>query len=165
MTDGTPPGDRVPVLPRILSTMADKPPKERLGARCLGYLRSHGVPSPLVATLDECAYAGAIRIGRLWLSPLAELDLENQEEENAPCIERGFLIVGSGLNGDPIALEIPTGRMAFVSHDLLWEEGYRVFEECVVRSPLGFHEFWSAAVDDPGFPVDSYDAARVWREA
>jgi hypothetical protein len=152
------------MLPRILSTLADKPPKERLGPRCLDYLRAHGVPPPLVGTLDECAYAGAIRIGRLWLSPLVEIDLENQEEENAPCMEHGLLIVGSGLNGDPIGLEISSGRMAFVSHDLLWERDYGDFEECVVRSPLGFHEFWSAAVDDPGFPVDSYDAASVWRE-
>ena len=150
------------MLPRILSTIADKPLKERLSARCL-FLRAYGVAEPLVATLDECAYAGAIRIGRLWLCPLVELDLENQEEENAPCIEHGLLIVGSGLNGDPIALEISSGRMAFVSHDLLWERDYGDFEECVVRSPLGFHEFWSAAADDPEFPVDSYDAARAWR--
>jgi hypothetical protein len=150
------------MLPELPATLPDKPPRERLGPRCLSFLRFQGVPEPLIATLDECAYGGAVRIGLLWLSPLTELDLENQEKENSPCVEHGLLIVGSGLNGDPIALEISSGRMAFISHDLLWERDYRDFEECVVRSPLGFHEFWTAAIDGADFPVDSYDAANVW---
>lgn len=151
------------MLQRILAGLADTPPRQPMGSRCLTYLRDHGVSEALVADLAACAYAGEIRIGRLWLSPLAEIDADNRLEENTPCIEHGFLVVGSGLNGDPIALEVSSGRMAFLSHDFLWERDYGDFEECVVRSPLGFHEFWSAAADDPEFPVDSYDAARAWR--
>ena len=150
------------MLQQILSTLEDNPPKEPLGPRCLSWARAHGLQESLIATLDECAYSESIRVGRLWLSPLVELDLENQLEENGPSLEHGFLIVGSGLNGDPIALELTSGKMAFISHDLLWERDYREFEECVVRSPLGFHEFWTAAAEDGGFPVDSHEAMETW---
>jgi hypothetical protein len=150
------------MLQQVLSTIQDKPVKERLDARCLAYLQEHNVPATLIEVLDHCAYAGAIRIGPLWLSRLADLDRENGEEENAACIAHGFLIVGSGLNGDPIAVELSSGRMAFISHDLLWEEDYEDFEECVMRTPLPFDEFWLEASRSSAFPRDSYDAEELW---
>lgn len=149
-------------LQQILSRMTGKPIKESFPERCVTFARDQAVPETLIETLAECTYAGPIRIGRLWLSRLAELDRENAEEENAPCINHGFLIVGSGLNGDPIAVELATGKMVFISHDLLWEEDYDDFGECVVRTPLGFHEFWVQAADSGAFPVDSYEAENRW---
>lgn len=101
-------------------------------------------------------------LGKLWLSRLADADRENIEELIAPCIENGFLIVGSGLNGDPIALELRTGAIAFISHDMLWEGDYESFPEVVARTPLGFQEFWLSALTDPAFPRDSYDARTRW---
>lgn len=150
------------MLQHVLSAITGKPVKERLNERCLAYAREHGLPKDLIQVLDECAYAGPIRIGTLSLSRLAEFDRENSEEENAQCISHGFLIVGSGLNGDPIALELTSGRMAFISHDLLWEGAYDEFEECVVRTPLRFHEFWLEASRASNFPRDSYDAEERW---
>ena len=111
------------------------------------------------------ALGGPSRIAPLWLSPLADLELENSEEENRPCIEHGFLIVGSGLNGDPVAVELGTGGMAFLSHDLLWEREYEDFEECVVRTPLGLDDFWVQAEGNADFPADSYDARSFWSGA
>ena len=147
---------------QVLAALPAKPPKVHLGPGCQRYLRDHGVPESLITTLDECTYAGDIPIGRLWLAPLGELDVDNQREENLPCIEHGFLIVGSGLNGDPVALQISTGKMVFVSHDLLWERDYDDFDECVAQSPLEFHAFWSAALENIDFPVDSYAARDSW---
>ena len=120
------------------------------------------MPEDLIAALDTCAYGGSIPMGKLRLSPLAELDLENAEEENRPGLEHGFLIVGSALNGDPIAIELRSRKMAFISHDALWERDYDSFEECVVRTPLGFDEFWTRAAEEPDFPVDSHDAEARW---
>lgn len=110
------------MLQQILAALPGLPVKERLNERCLAYLRQHGVPQELIGTLDECAHAGPVRIGPASLSRLAEVDLENQDDANAVCMDRGFLIVGSGLNGDPIAVELVSGKMAFLSHDLLWEK-------------------------------------------
>ena len=70
--------------------------------------------------------------------------------------------MGSGLNGDPVAVELATGTIAFLSHDLLWEREYDDFEECVVRTPLRLHDFWAQAAGNADFPADSYDARRYW---
>jgi hypothetical protein len=150
------------MLQQVLSAITGKPAKERLNERCLTYARQHGLPEALVATLDECAYAGPIRIGVVTLSRVAELDRENDDDANAECLKHGFLIVGSGLNGDGIALELGSDKMAFISHDLLWERSYSDFSECVVRTPLGFHEFWLEASRSSDFPRDSYDAEKRW---
>ena len=152
-------------LSDVLSALPVKPVKESLGERCASYLRDQGVPPHLIAMFDVCALGGPNRIGPLWLSPLADLELENSEEENRPCIEHGFLIVGSGLNGDPVAVELGTGGMAFLSHDLLWEREYEDFEECVVRTPLGLDDFWVQAEGNADFPADSYDARSFWSGA
>jgi hypothetical protein len=135
---------------------------EPLPSACLTFLHSHDVPEPIVARLRECALTAPVRVGLLRLSRLAELDRENTEAVNAPCIQHGFLIVGSGLNGDPIAIDLRTGTMAFVSHDALWEEDYQDFNEVVFSTPLSFDEFWVGAYLDPKFPRDSYDAADRW---
>ena len=71
---------------QVLAALPAKPPKVHLGPGCQRYLRDHGVPESLITTLDECTYAGDIPIGRLWLAPLGELDVDNQREENLPCI-------------------------------------------------------------------------------
>ena len=149
-------------LEQILSAQTGKPVKERLSERCLSYANRHALPQKLIDMLEECAYVGPIRIGPVWLSSLAEFDRENAEEENADCLKHGFLIVGSGLNGDPIVVELASGNMAFICHDILWEQAYDDFEECVVRTPFGFHDFWVQASESADFPRDSYDAGRRW---
>ena len=57
------------MLQQVLSAITGKPVKERLNERCLKYAREHGLSEALIATLDECAYAGPIRIGVV--TPLA----------------------------------------------------------------------------------------------
>jgi hypothetical protein len=101
------------MLQQVLSAISGKAVKERLNERCLTFARQHGLSEALVATLDECAYAGPIRIGVVTLSRLAEFDRENDDDANAECLKHGFLIIGSGLNGDAIALELGSDKMAF----------------------------------------------------
>jgi hypothetical protein len=150
------------MLEEVLSRITGKPVKEPLNERCLTYAREHGVPHPLIKKLEACAYAGPIRIGPLTLSRLAELDQDNAYEENSNCLRHGFLMLGSGVNGDFIALELASGRMAFVAHDDLWERTYKDFEECVVRTPLTFDEFWVQAHQAADFPRDCRDAEERW---
>jgi hypothetical protein len=149
------------MLQRILATLERTPLREALSEGCLQWARAHGVSQELLSTLAECAYEGPIRIGPISLSRLATLEADNSEENAAP-IDHGFLLVGYGVNGDPVAVELRTGRMAFISHDELWEGSYGDFEECIVRTSLGFHEFWAAALTSSDFPRDALDAEKRW---
>lgn len=150
------------MLTAALFEVAAGCPREPLHPSCVAFLRANGVPEDVLSMLNSCAFAGSLRIGNLWLSRLPEADRENTETQNAPCLKNGFLIVGSGLNGDPIALELRTGKVAFISHDDLWEDDYDSFQDLVVRTPLAFEEFYLEALSDSNFPCDSYDAAERW---
>ena len=63
--------------------------------------------------------------------------------------------------GNPIAVELTNGQVAFLSHDLLWgfDAECTAFEECVARSTLDMDAFWTRALVDKDFPVDFYGAS------
>jgi len=88
-----------------------------------------------VKTLRACAIAQRVRIGPLVLFPLATLKKENAGS-NKVALANGFLVVGRGFTGDPVAMELATGEMAFLSHDVLWEDfdpEVTSFDEAVAR--------------------------------
>lgn len=122
------------------------------------FLRKHKIPEGVVSELSEGCPAASIRIGPLTLYSLEDIAQSNEEKANRPCIKNGLLIIGHGINGDPLAIEMATAKVVFVSHDLLWEESYDDLEECIVRSGLDLSDFWARASNDPTFPRDSYDA-------
>jgi hypothetical protein len=150
------------MLQDVLAKIPRKPYPEDVPSRCLAFLEERGIPMDLVSTLRECAYTGHIEIGPLSFARVAEPAEQNEEEANRPCLENGFLVVGSGLNGDLVALELASGKMAFISHDELWERDYERFDDCVVRTSLSFHDLWEAAASDRSFPRDCRDAEERW---
>jgi hypothetical protein len=100
-----------------------------------------------------------IHVGRLTLYPFDALPKQNAKP-NHHALRNGFLVIGNGLNGDPIAVELTNGEVAFLSHDLLWglDPDCTDFEECVARSSLDIDTFWSRASKDNEFPIDFYSA-------
>lgn len=81
------------------------------------------------------------------------------DEVNARCIGEGLLIVGIGLNGDPIVLDLRNGlRVGFVKHEELWDEEESPARNLLVSSTLDLGTFYLAAALDETFPVDACDA-------
>jgi hypothetical protein len=87
------------------------------------------------------------------------LPRQNGKPNHLP-IRNGFLVIGNGLNGDPIAIELSNGEVAFLAHDLLWglDSECTAFEDCVARSTLDIDTFWARALVEDDFPVDFYVA-------
>jgi hypothetical protein len=128
-------------------------------AATLAFLTKHHVPPPIIQTLRACSVSAEIRVGRLTLYPFSALPKQNGKP-NHHALRNGFLVMGNGLNGDPIAVELSNGEVAFLAHDLLWglDPECTAFEECVARSTLDIDTFWARALADPAFPVDFYSA-------
>ena len=81
---------------------------------------------------------------------------ENLDEQNKACINNGYLIIGAGLNGDPIVLSIKSETVGYVSHDELWEDDEDTdFDEMLSMTNLNLFDFYKNAFNDD-FPVDSY---------
>jgi hypothetical protein len=125
----------------------------------LAFLKKHHVAPRIVRTLQGCSVPAPIRVGRLTLYPFSALPKLNGKP-NHHALRNGFLVMGNGLNGDPIAVELSNGEVAFLAHDLLWgfDPECTAFEECVARSALDMDTFWARALVDDDFPVDFYVA-------
>jgi hypothetical protein len=147
-----------PTLDKLLLALSERPAPRPVSETTLAFLRKHGVAASLSKVLSRSSYAGPIRLGKLWFNEVNQITKENLARQNRPCIRNGFLIIGAGLNGDPIALELATQMVVFISHDLLWGNDFDSFSQCVAASPFDIHEFWRRAATDTTFPRDFYDA-------
>jgi len=138
---------------------ATKAPRIAPSVATLAFLKRHRVPGKIIKKLEACSVSTVVPVGRLTLHPFSALPKENGKP-NHLALENGFLVIGSGLSGDPIAVELSNGQVAFLSHDRLWEfdpDGMS-FEDCVARSTLGIDDFWARALVEDDFPVDFYEA-------
>jgi hypothetical protein len=125
----------------------------------LAFLEKQRVPHKIVETLKACSVTRWMSVGSLTLECFANLPKANAKP-NRRALQNGFLVVGSGLSGDPIAVELSNGEVAFLSHEILWsfDPECDSFEECVARSTLDLDTFWSRALTEPDFPCDFYGA-------
>ena len=128
-------------------------------ADTLSFLKKHRVPPGIIQSLKACSIPSSIRVGRLTLYPFSALPKQNAKP-NHHALRNGFLVIGNGLNGDPIAVELSNAEVAFLSHELLWglDPECTRFEECVARSKLDIDTFWTRALAWDDFPVDFYAA-------
>jgi hypothetical protein len=80
------------------------------------FFEKYLVPESLRQFLTAHAYRHPVTLGHLVFDAVDEMPKENLDEVNARCIEDALLIVGSGLNGDPIVLDLRNGlRVGYVN--------------------------------------------------
>jgi hypothetical protein len=129
------------------------------------FFDEHRVPPALREFLERHCYNVPVTVGQLIFEAVNDLPEENLDEPNAPCIRAGLLVIGDGLNGDPIVVDLESGAVGFVAHDELWGNDDADARALFVPTPFDIGSFyWSAALfdwseeADFGFPVDSYAA-------
>lgn len=110
-------------LRRMLADVVRKATKgsrvEPPSATTIAFLRKHHVPPKAIQVLKASSVSAPIRVGRLTLYPFSALPKQNGRP-NQHALRNGFLVIGNGLNGDPIAVELSNGEVAFLAHDILW---------------------------------------------
>lgn len=147
------------MLANVLDQIRDKPHPVPMPSEVLDYLRTHRIPEDIIGDLQASSYADWIAIGGLSLVPIPQLI--EQTEGIMPCIENGYLVLAGGANGDPVAVHRDTKRMAFISHDQLYDEP-KDFLECVHETPYFYEEFWEHVISDAAFPSDYFEAKDRW---
>jgi hypothetical protein len=143
------------VVNKVAMGLRAEPPS----ANTLSFLKKNRVPAGIIQSLKACSIPSSIRVGRLSLYPFSALPKQNAKP-NHHALRNGFLVIGNGLNGDPIAIELLNAEVAFLSHELLWglDPECTRFEECVARTTLDIDTFWARALAWDDFPVDFYAA-------
>jgi len=126
----------------------------------LAFCKKHKVPAAVVTTLKVCAFKGWIECDSgLRLGSFAKLPSANRGVHRR-ALDNGFLIVGECPNGDPLAVELATKKMVYISHDVMHEqdEEDEWDDKSVARTNLTIDRFWSRAEDEKDFPCDYYAA-------
>ncbi|MCR8631988.1 hypothetical protein [Paenibacillus radicis (ex Xue et al. 2023)] len=88
-----------------------------------------------------------------------DLSGENSAHPNEKCINESLLIVGHGLNGDYIVLNLTTYTMGYIFHDELWENDSVSINEIYIDMKYSIGEFYLRSLEY-GFPVDGFQAEK-----
>lgn len=122
------------------------------------WLEHFGASSELIELLRKNPFASEVRFGHVTFDEVNRIPEHNDREENAPLRAAGLLIIGSGLNGDPIVVDVRADSVGYVSHDELWE-GTPV-DLAAIHCDLGMSvpAFYRLAATEADFPVDYYQA-------
>ena len=147
------------MLADVVKKVAKGARMEPPSATTLAFLDKHHVAPRIVEALKACSVSRELQVGNLRLYPFSALPTQNRKP-NHYALKNGFLVMGNGLNGDPLAVELSNGQVAFLAHDVLWgfDPECSAFEDCVARSALDIDSFWTRALADDDFPVDFYAA-------
>ena len=69
-----------------------------------------------------------------------------------------YLIIGQGLNGDPIAINLKTLTIGFIFHDILFENINTNIDKIFIRMNYSIEEIYYNAIFENNFPCDAYEA-------
>jgi hypothetical protein len=84
------------------------------------WLAERNIPNDLASVFKDICFVDEFDLGVIYLSSFKQI---MQYHENEPIIiESGFLQVGSATNGDPVVLDLKSGSVGYLDHDLLWED-------------------------------------------
>ena len=93
-----------------------------------------------------------------YLMTQKEIEAIYKDELCIPCIEHGYLIIGSGLNGDLLCVNIENGKVGYAFHDDLWDNCYDDFDDIYIELPCYLDEFLDIAFNNEDYPFDGYKA-------
>lgn len=123
------------------------------------WLYEIGVSDALVSFFERHSYVSWVQIGSVSFNSVSELVRENVDPQNHAVYKSRLLIIGSGLNGDPIVVNTESGKAGYLCHDELWDSDENpeiASMHCELPYPLG--EFYLRAATSEDFPVDYYEA-------
>ncbi len=108
--------------------------------------------------LNKFAFNSFVKFGQITFNCPNEIKRENTEAENRSLIENELLIIGCGLNGDPIVIDIKDGKMGYISHDELWEDEEIAVSEVYVKMNESIGSFFLKSANSSNYPVDYFEA-------
>ncbi len=127
--------------------------------KTLEFFTDIGLSSELIDFLKQFSFLQSIDFDGIYFSRVNDIRTENLEEENKGIYKSKLLIIGSGMNGDPIVLNFETMKMGYVFHDQLWEnDSIEELNSIYINLELSIGEFYYRKMTDENFPVDAYDA-------
>ena len=83
---------------------------------------------------------------------------ELKREQCTICGKNELLIIGYGLNGDLLTINLKNSHVGYIFHDELCEENYDSIEDIYVELPFGIMTLLDMALAGKDYPFDGYMA-------
>lgn len=116
----------------------------------------------LLDFFTEFSFDEEITIGGFSLRQANCLKKDLTWEEDFKCgLNYDLLILGSGVSGDMVALDLQDFQAGILFHDYFWndsEEGLRKF---LIKMNCSLGQFYLNSVQIPDYPIDAYEAAEL----
>lgn len=132
--------------------------KVKVSEKTISFLVDYKIPNETIDFFNGFSFDQHIRFNHVSFYQVNEMPGENLFEENQRCIAERLLIIGWGLNGDFIVLDLENLKVGYVFHDDLWEDESVNPRNIFINLNCSIGEFYYNAVTVEGFPVDGYEA-------
>lgn len=140
-----------------------RPVRQSVTNSTINFFDKYSIPKELQDLLIQNSFDRPFKFGHIYYDKANDIEKENLEEQNINCINEGLLIIGSGLNGDPVVFDTQTWTIGFVFHDELWEDTSIKARSVHIDTGLSVGQFYfNAATQIDSFPVDGYDAEEIY---
>ncbi len=132
--------------------------KTFLSDKTTAFFDKYDIPQELVDIFKTFCYSNSILFGNISFQEVNDIE-EFNSGESISCVENGLLVIGSGMNGDPVVIDIRTFVVGFVFHDELWEKPEVNARDIFIPTDYSFGDFYhNALFKKDTFPVDAYMA-------
>ena len=131
---------------------------EPINQGTLNFFTEYQIPEELVLFMKKFSFTQNIKFNHVYFDKVNDIPENNLWEENKRCMDEGLLIIGSGLNGDFIVVDLNTLKVGYVFHDEIWEDEEGIVRENYISLNCSIGHFYYNALTIEEFPVDGREA-------
>ena len=97
--------------------------------------------------------------GSAWTTLYSINDLMDYQE--TVCSDNNLLVIGNGLNGDIITINLKNSHVGYIFHDDLWEDNYSTIEDIYRELPFRIETFLQMVFETESYPIDGTMAEEI----
>ncbi|TBL77888.1 hypothetical protein [Paenibacillus thalictri] len=120
----------------------------------------HELPKELVQFFETHSYDRTIKFRHNSFYRINDIPEENSDFPNEKCIQNNLLIIGYGLNGDYIVLNLNTQTIGYIFHDDLYENEEIDIKDIYINMDCSLGDFFYNSINTEDFPVDGFQAEK-----
>jgi hypothetical protein len=124
------------------------------------FFAKNKLPKELVVFFETHSYDRTLRFRHNSFYRINDIPEENSDFPNEKCIKAYLLIIGYGLNGDYIVLNLKTSTVGYIFHDELYENEDIDIVDIYLDMKINLGYIFYQSINSEDFPVDGLQAER-----
>lgn len=132
--------------------------KVELNTSTIKFFEDYQIPEDVISFLKEFSFRENLKFKHVYFNIVNEMPEENLYEEHKRCIDNGLFIIGYGINGDPVVIDLNTKKIGYIFHDELWEDEDVNPREIHISLGCSVPQFYYNSVTIDDYPVDGNEA-------